>query len=40
MTMMQTTLKKKIFISSTYLDLIPHREQVWKVLKDFDVEIK
>ncbi len=38
--MMQTTLKKKIFISSTYLDLIPHREQVWKVLKDFDVEIK
>lgn len=38
--MRQMTGKKKIFISSTYLDLIPHREQVWKVLKDFDVEIK
>lgn len=34
------TGKKKIFISSTYIDLISHREQVWKVLKDFDVEIK
>ena len=34
------TNKKKIFISSTYLDLIPHRKQVWKVLKDYDVEIK
>lgn len=33
-------MKKTIFISSTFRDLIPHRNQIWKVLTDFDVNIK
>lgn len=32
-------MPKTIFISSTYRDLIPHREQIWKVLQNFDVLI-
>jgi hypothetical protein len=32
-------MKKKIFISSTYSDLIPHREKVWELLQAFNVEI-
>ena len=32
-------MKKTIFISSTFQDLQPHRNQIWKVLQDFDVNI-
>jgi|APHig6443717497_1056834.scaffolds.fasta_scaffold79631_1 hypothetical protein len=32
-------MKKTVFISSTYKDLKPHREQIWRVLQDFDVDI-
>ena len=32
-------MPKTIFISSTYRDLIPHREQIWKVLQNFNVTI-
>lgn len=30
---------KKIFVSSTYTDLIQHRKNVWQLLKNYDVEI-
>jgi hypothetical protein len=33
-------MKKTVFISSTYEDLIAHRRAVWQVLKDFDVNIR
>lgn len=32
-------MPKTIFISSTYRDLIPHREQIWKVLQNFEVKV-
>lgn len=32
-------MKKTIFISSTFRDLQPHRNQIWKVIQDFDVNI-
>lgn len=32
-------MKKSIFVSSTYRDLIKHRDGVHKVLEDFDVDI-
>ena len=32
-------MKKTIFISSTFQDLQLHRNQIWKVLQDFDVNI-
>lgn len=32
-------MRKKIFISSTYIDLIAHRNQVFYALQGFDVEI-
>ncbi len=32
-------MKKTLFISSTFQDLQPHRNQIWKVLQDFDVNI-
>lgn len=32
-------MKKTIFISSTYRDLLPHRTQLWNVLQNFDVNI-
>jgi hypothetical protein len=32
-------MSKTIFISSTYRDLVPHREQIWKVLQNFEVKI-
>ncbi len=31
---------KKTFVSSTYIDLIPHRKAVWELLKNFNTEIK
>lgn len=31
--------KQRVFISSTYLDLIPHRKTVWELLQSFNVEI-
>lgn len=30
---------KKIFVSSTYTDLIPHRKSIWKLLKNYNAEI-
>lgn len=32
-------MSKTIFISSTYKDLILHREQIWKTLQNFDLKI-
>jgi hypothetical protein len=32
-------MKKQIFISSTYIDLIPHRKNVWELLQSFNVII-
>jgi len=32
-------MKKKVFLSSTFLDLQEHRRAVWNLLKGFDVEI-
>lgn len=32
-------MKKTVFISSTFQDLQPHRNQIWKVLQDFDTNI-
>ncbi|TRX72578.1 DUF4062 domain-containing protein [Carboxylicivirga sp. M1479] len=32
-------MAKTVFISSTYRDLIPHRDVIWKVLQNFDVKI-
>lgn len=32
-------MQKTIFISSTFQDLVPHRERVWQVLQNFDVKI-
>lgn len=32
-------MRKKIFISSTYVDLIPHRELIYQLLQTFDVEL-
>ncbi|WP_430812939.1 MULTISPECIES: DUF4062 domain-containing protein [unclassified Carboxylicivirga] len=32
-------MAKTIFISSTYRDLVPHRDVIWKVLQNFDVKI-
>ncbi|WP_343330343.1 DUF4062 domain-containing protein [Polaribacter staleyi] len=32
-------MKKTVFISSTYRDLQPHRNQIWKVLQNFDINI-
>lgn len=32
-------MKKTIFISSTYRDLMPHRTQLWNVLQNFDVNV-
>ena len=31
--------KDRIFISSTYIDLIPHRKSIWELLQSFNVEI-
>jgi hypothetical protein len=31
---------KKIFISSTYQDLSPHRNRVWELLKTYEVEVR
>lgn len=31
---------KKVFVSSTYIDLIPHRKSVWELLKNFNAEVK
>lgn len=31
---------KKIFISSTYQDLIPHRKMIWELLASYEVEVK
>lgn len=31
--------RKKIFISSTYTDLIPHRRAIWKLLQSFNVDV-
>lgn len=33
-------MKKTVFISSTYEDLIAHRQAVWQVLKEFNVSIR
>ncbi len=30
---------KKIFVSSTYTDLIPHRKSTWQLLKNYNAEI-
>lgn len=30
---------KKIFVSSTYIDLLPHRKLVWQLLKNYNAEI-
>jgi len=32
-------MKKTIFLSSTFHDLQPHRNELWKVLQDFDINI-
>jgi hypothetical protein len=32
-------MAKTVFISSTYRDLIPQRDVIWKVLQNFDVQI-
>ena len=32
-------MKKTIFLSSTFRDLQPHRNQLWKVLQNFDINI-
>lgn len=32
-------MKPKIFISSTYLDLIPYRKKLWEVLSNLDIHI-
>lgn len=32
-------MKPKVFISSTYIDLMPHRKKLWEVLSDMDVDI-
>ncbi len=32
-------MKKKIFISSTYSDLIPYREKIWELLQGYNVKI-
>lgn len=31
--------KQRIFISSTFLDLIPHRQRIWDLLQSYKVEI-
>jgi|GEM_PF-714109 len=31
---------KKIFISSTYQDLSPHRNRIWELLKTYEVEVR
>lgn len=32
-------MKKQIFISSTYIDLVSHRESIWELLQSFNVSI-
>jgi len=32
-------MKKQIFISSTYIDLIPHRKSIWELLQSFNISI-
>ena len=32
-------MEKTLFISSTFRDLQPHRNQIWKVIQDFDANI-
>ena len=32
-------MRKKIFVSSTYTDMIPHRNQIMNALNNFDVEV-
>ncbi|MCB2219835.1 MAG: DUF4062 domain-containing protein [Bacteroidetes bacterium] len=31
---------KKIFVSSTYIDLIPHRKAIWELLKNFKLIVR
>lgn len=31
---------KKVFISSTYIDLVPHRRALWELIKGFNAEVK
>src|SRR4051812_46232729 len=33
-------MKKSVFISSTYLDLINERKKVWEALKKFEVTVR
>lgn len=37
---MGNKMKKTIFISSTFEDLQDHRREVWKLLEEFDVDVK
>jgi hypothetical protein len=32
-------MRKSVFISSTYQDLQLHRNKVWKVLENFDIDV-
>lgn len=33
-------MKKAVFISSTFLDLAPHRKAIWELLEEFDVSVR
>ncbi len=35
-----STMKKTVFVSSTYQDLVEHRRAVWQVLEGFNVAVK
>jgi hypothetical protein len=37
---MKTTIKKTVFISSTYIDLLSHRKAIWDLLAEYDVNVK
>jgi hypothetical protein len=32
-------MKKRVFISSTFIDLIPHRQSIWELLQSFNVSV-
>jgi hypothetical protein len=37
---MRTPMKKTVFISSTYIDLVSHRKAIWDLLAEYDVNVK